>query len=590
MERLDKTYQGPFDKTQLEKLSAPHKTIREPVHGDVLVNHLEVSIIDTKQFQRLRYHKQLGLCYMVYPGAEHSRFQHVVGTLHVATRMLDSVNSNAKRYRDPPGLWVPEYGRLLTRLAALLHDVANIPFGHTLEDEGLLVRKDWSDLDRTEIIFAKGGFLEQALSKSIEETLGLRDLPVINRMVEVVLRDLRSILTDGGKADFPFAYAADIVGNTFCADLLDYLERDAYFAGIQGKFRTDRSRAISYLFIPLSGDDKNRLVVRLWHKDRFKDDVISELFNVLRARKDLAEAVYFHHSKECLSAMLIAAAQRSNLIDRIKKDKSKLLEITDHQIFAGLESDEAGSLAKKLSADILQRKLYVPVYLVSKLTTPDRQEGALDFKNIAEKMRNRSNWDNSDQNRPKQESADGAQFRMKVEDELSDLCNLDPGQVIIYCPDTEMNLKAAKARILWERNHVAVLEKVPSGDIEERIDIMRVEHQALWKFYIFADRDLAESQRKLLAAACFDRFHRENEMVPYKDCKNARNLSVDLWASERSDKTIQEVELLKNALLQPTRDKKFTDFLSQIGYSDKKLPASKIYDEIWKFQKEKLGD
>src|SRR5215471_12079141 len=102
------------------------KLIRDAVHGDIEMSQLEVELIDTPEFQRLRGIKQLGTAYLVFPSAVHTRFEHSLGTSWMAHRILQSVQRNGH---------VPADDETTIRVASLLHDITHIPFGHTLEDE-----------------------------------------------------------------------------------------------------------------------------------------------------------------------------------------------------------------------------------------------------------------------------------------------------------------------------------------------------------------------------------------------------------------------------------------------------------------------
>lgn len=101
---------------------AKDKIIRDPVYYDIPINSSEVSIMDTPEFQRLRNIKQTGLTSMVYPSANHVRFEHSIGCMHIA----GEVSKNVGEVVDSQ----------LTRLAALLHDIGHPPFSHTLEIYG----------------------------------------------------------------------------------------------------------------------------------------------------------------------------------------------------------------------------------------------------------------------------------------------------------------------------------------------------------------------------------------------------------------------------------------------------------------------
>ena len=72
-----------------------YSVMRDPVHGDVYITHEEISLLDTREVQRMRGIKQLGTAYLIYPGAVHTRFEHSIGTLHVTERVIDAINRNA---------------------------------------------------------------------------------------------------------------------------------------------------------------------------------------------------------------------------------------------------------------------------------------------------------------------------------------------------------------------------------------------------------------------------------------------------------------------------------------------------------------
>ena len=119
----------------------PTKTIRIAVSGDVLLTRLEMRLIDTPDFQRLRRIRQLGTAALVYPTSLHTRFDHALGTLAMADRLLNSIRTN--RHNTEEERTISPADEILIRLYALLHDVPHIPYGHTLEDElGILKRHD----------------------------------------------------------------------------------------------------------------------------------------------------------------------------------------------------------------------------------------------------------------------------------------------------------------------------------------------------------------------------------------------------------------------------------------------------------------
>src|SRR5438128_870003 len=114
------------------------KVIRDNVHGDIEFYPEEMRLLHTEEFERLHGCRQLGLSHLIYPGAKHSRFEHVLGVMHVATKI-------AKRMRKQGHFFQKENDgdRLMRilRFSALLHDMGHVPFGHTLEDEMPIIAK-----------------------------------------------------------------------------------------------------------------------------------------------------------------------------------------------------------------------------------------------------------------------------------------------------------------------------------------------------------------------------------------------------------------------------------------------------------------
>src|SRR5690606_37864377 len=107
-----------------------HTTIRDPLWNNVRVDSTAHALMDTPVFQRMRYVRQLGWAFLVYPGATHSRFEHALGAYHLAQRSLALLyerGAPAEIASDEPAI---------VRAAALLHDVGHYPFSHAIEEIG----------------------------------------------------------------------------------------------------------------------------------------------------------------------------------------------------------------------------------------------------------------------------------------------------------------------------------------------------------------------------------------------------------------------------------------------------------------------
>src|SRR5512146_3193474 len=101
-------------------------SIRDPLWNNIRLDDVARRLIDTPVFQRLRYVRQLGLAYLVYPGATHTRFEHALGAYHLARRTLGLLAERGDLDEIAPD------EPAVVRAAALLHDVAHYPFSHAL--------------------------------------------------------------------------------------------------------------------------------------------------------------------------------------------------------------------------------------------------------------------------------------------------------------------------------------------------------------------------------------------------------------------------------------------------------------------------
>src|SRR2546429_3173901 len=112
------------------------KIIRDPLWNNIAADPLAIRLIDTPAFQRLRYVRQLGLAFLVYPGATHTRFEHALGTYHLARRALALLDERGALRG------IPREACDLVRVAALLHDIGHYPFSHALEEIGAMHHED----------------------------------------------------------------------------------------------------------------------------------------------------------------------------------------------------------------------------------------------------------------------------------------------------------------------------------------------------------------------------------------------------------------------------------------------------------------
>ena len=256
------------------------KVIRDSVHGDLEFSPDEMRIIHTAGFQRLHGCKQLGLTYLVYPGAKHSRFEHVLGVAHLASEIAKSLRQRGDFFvglKDDflePDNGIPLF-RLL-RIAALLHDMGHVPFGHTLEDEMPVIPKH-------DIFAEKPGAARSRMERAVREVLTDSGN---EKYAEAVLQVLLAIskskkddelygLVEAGQVQPEYLILADIIGNTLCADLLDYIIRDHLMTGIRGTYDPRIFRYFGVEKHVWKGKPFNRVVIRLVKNGRFRRDALA---------------------------------------------------------------------------------------------------------------------------------------------------------------------------------------------------------------------------------------------------------------------------------------------------------------------------
>jgi len=274
--------------------------IRDPVHGFIRLNQLEWDVINQPVFQRLRRIRQLGWTDMVYPGAMHTRFEHSLGVMHVASRMFDAL---LRRSRDV--LCSSDYGfndaslerqRRIIRLAALLHDLGHGPFSHAAE-ELLPLKPDGSDRYEHEDYSAAA--LKYCLDDLFEnhresQANGIR------------VRDILEIFETPARSAGVLVWK-DLVSGQMDADRMDYLLRDTHHAGVQyGRYDLDR---VIYT-LRLCPDPESE-----GHHIGVEEDGVHAVEGLLIARFMMFTQLYFHktrtiydyHLVECLKSLLESA-------------------------------------------------------------------------------------------------------------------------------------------------------------------------------------------------------------------------------------------------------------------------------------------
>jgi HD superfamily phosphohydrolase len=277
------------------------KFIKDPVHGYVEVEAELLPLLDSPPVQRLRHVKQLGFSYLVYPGANHTRFEHSLGTMHLAMLLARHLAL------DPADA-------LLVGAAGLLHDIGHGPYSHT--SEAFLTEFAGHDHHQVDHLLA-----EPALASAIGEA-GL-DPAAISALI---------------RGEHPLA---DLIHGDLDADRMDYLLRDAHYTGV-----------------PYGTVDAQRLIQSSILTDRglgIRESGVQAAESLLIARTLMRPAVYFHHTSRIATSMLTLALCEHAAVG--SGDPRGIPLLDDAGLCRALAGSGSG-VARSLLDGLMKRSLY----------------------------------------------------------------------------------------------------------------------------------------------------------------------------------------------------------------------------------------
>ena len=278
--------------------STSFEVVRDPLWNNIRLEPEALAIIDTPAFQRLRYVRQLGHAFLVYPGATHTRFEHALGTYHLACRVTKE----------------PE-----VQLAALLHDIGHYPFSHALEEAGLPCHES----------LAARHLRTGALAATLER-LGVS----VERLVQLI---------QGTSA--PPSPLAGLVSGPIDVDKLDYLSRDATMCGVPyGVIDVDR------LLTSLTFGPKGLALHPKGH---------AALESLLFAKYQMYRNVYWHHAVRSATTMFKRLVRRAIAAKQVSQDD--IAVATDDGLSHELQQHDPTGLARALrDRRLAKRALDIP--------------------------------------------------------------------------------------------------------------------------------------------------------------------------------------------------------------------------------------
>ncbi len=316
--------------------------IVDPIHDFIRVNDAELKIIDSPIFQRLRRIRQLSGAHLTYPSAQHSRFEHSLGVMHIAGQAANALKEKGHLKSD-------QIGEI--RLAALLHDVGHGPFSHLFE----------------EILETKKKISHEEIGKKIIQESEIGDI------LSKTGYDKKKIV----KLAFgypKYRFVNEIISGSLSADMMDYLQRDGYFTGAEHA-KIDHKRIIQSMDV-----FKTKLALEKSALYSFESMILS--------RYQMFKAVYFHKTVRAAEVMILESIRLADKYCNFTQlSLDNYTQLTDEFVISKILSLSDNSTeqrrAKKFAQDYLNRKLLKCVY--EKIMTKKTQNSEQIRSQIAKK-------------------------------------------------------------------------------------------------------------------------------------------------------------------------------------------------------------
>ncbi len=289
------------------------EVIRDPLWDNIRLDRPALQALDTPAVQRLRYVRQVGHAFLVYPGATHTRFEHAIGAYHLTKRALAALEERGELDL------VAEEDCLAVRMAALLHDIGHYPFSHALEEAGF----------------------------PSHETLGVAKLSqgeLGERLTETggrgFARTVGSLIS--GTSASPLQ---GLISGSLDLDKIDYLSRDARMCGVPYG-TVDVDRLLYSLTLVESGRGRHEVGVQ--------EKGVSALESLLFAKYQMYRNVYWHHAVRSATCMFKRAVRGA--VARGSVTVEAIAEATDDGLMEVLVSRDRNPLAAAIRARRLHKR------------------------------------------------------------------------------------------------------------------------------------------------------------------------------------------------------------------------------------------
>ncbi len=395
-----------------------HKIINDPVHGTIKISGPLLDLASTPELNRLNQIRQLGLAYLVFPGAHHTRFEHSLGVSHVAGLLANAIEIDQEEVK-------------LVRTAGLLHDLGHGPFSHTMEKvfhdrlgkEHMALTKeiiigssdDWtSDWLTPE---TRGPSVPEILESHCMDPKEVASLICQDRKVPSDVQDTLEV-QEGQSFFHQSDYLYQIIHSALDADQLDFLLRDSHYTGV------------AYGIVDL---DRIVNTATLFHGEiMIEKRGISALEGMLVARSLMYSSVYFHKTARIAESMLCRAGEL------LTEEALQLIwKMSDGEILRYMK--DQGGLVAEIATRLRFRQLFKVAYMIDSETVSGDSERAIGTR---EQIR----------------SLSSEKEIRRIGSEIARKANVPEGKVIVDIPDPSLTLSEPRLR----RTDIKVLGDRPT--------------------------------------------------------------------------------------------------------------------------------
>ncbi len=316
--------------------------IYDNIHGYINLDPITSVIVDTPVFQRLRNIHQTGVLYLVFPTANHSRFEHSIGTYHLATQMIEKIS------KKQPELKITSEIIQLVGIAGLCHDLGHLLFSHLFDDYFLESLPNHNELK----ILTKDIYHENRSITLLNHMVDKYNVPLNKDQIKVIGDLINPKESEYGKWKTKYQigrWIFQIISNplnSIDVDKFDYLVRDTQAVGL--KFGFNYSRII---------EDAKVIENKICYSLQCSEDIYQMFF----IRYRLHRQIYNHKAVKAIEILIIKLLieiEKELNISQYILDPEKMMELVDSFIWHG----HSNPSIKKIIQEINQRKIPKLVY------------------------------------------------------------------------------------------------------------------------------------------------------------------------------------------------------------------------------------